>query len=50
MLSLDRLASELDRAVTPQTRTAALLAQIDLIPDRPDAGDPSQWDALGQPR
>jgi hypothetical protein len=29
---------------------AALLAQLDLIPDRSDAFDPLEWDALGLPK
>lgn len=31
-------------------RMSAVLAQLDRIPDRPDATDPLQWDALGLPR
>jgi antitoxin VapB len=31
-------------------RVAALLAQLDRIPDRADAFDPMQWDERGLPR
>jgi antitoxin VapB len=33
-----------------ETRARAILAQIDRIPDRPDAFDPLEWDAHGLPR
>jgi antitoxin VapB len=29
---------------------AALLAQLDRVPDRPDAFDPLEWDAHGLPK
>jgi antitoxin VapB len=31
-------------------RMAALLAQLDRIPDRADAGDPLEWEADGPPK
>ncbi len=31
-------------------RFAALLEQLDRVPDRPDAADPLAWDELGLPR
>ena len=47
--AIDRLASE-----TPGPadlgRMAALLAQLDRIPDRLDAFDPLAWDAQGLPK
>ena len=48
--ALDRLASELAPAANSHTRATALLAQLDRIPDRPDATDPLEWDELGLPR
>lgn len=33
----------------PLERLAALLAQLDRIPDRPDAADPLPWDEHGLP-
>lgn len=33
-----------------RTRLAALLAQLDRIPDRADASDPLQWDEHGLPK
>jgi antitoxin VapB len=44
--AIDRLASELARAATPQ-RMSALLRQLDQIPDRPDAFDPLEWRRSG---
>ena len=50
--AVDRLASETLAAADP-ARTAApmaaLLAQLDRIPDRADAFDPLPWDPLGLP-
>jgi antitoxin VapB len=51
--ALDRLIAELGEAREvddQQARMAALLAQLDRIPDRPDATDPLEWDELGLPR
>ena len=31
-------------------RFEALLAQLDRVPDRPDAADPLAWDAIGLPK
>ena len=47
--AIDRLASETQAATNPG-RMAALLAQIDRVPDRADAFDPLEWDAQGLPR
>jgi len=47
--ALDRLASDLQAQPAPH-RMAALLAQLDRIPDRPDAFDPLQWDEHGLPK
>jgi antitoxin VapB len=50
--AVDRLASETLGAADPArsgARMAALLAQLDRIPDRPDAFDPLPWDSLGLP-
>ena len=48
--ALDRLAGEIAPAADAHARATALLAQIDRIPDRPDATDPLEWDELGLPR
>jgi antitoxin VapB len=47
--AIDRLAGETQGAGDPG-RMAALLAQLDRVPDREDAFDPLQWDADGLPR
>ncbi len=47
--ALDRLALDLQGDIAPE-RMVALLRQIDLIPDRPDAHDPLLWDEQGLPR
>ena len=48
--ALDRLLGEAACGTDPMARMKALLAQIDRIPDRPDAFDPLEWDANGLPR
>ena len=47
--AIDRLAGETQGASDPG-RMAALLAQLDRIPDRAEAFDPLEWDALGLPK
>ena len=47
--AIDRLASETQAATDPG-RMAALLAQIDRVPDLPDAFEPLESDAQGLPR
>jgi antitoxin VapB len=47
--AIDRLASETQGAPAPG-RMAALLAQLDRVPDRVDAFDPLEWDAQGLPK
>jgi antitoxin VapB len=47
--AVDRLAGETRRA-SDRGRIAALLAQLDRIPDRADAFDPLEWDADGLPK
>ena len=47
--AIDRLASETQGASDPG-RMAALLAQLDRVPDRTDAFDPLEWDAQGLPK
>jgi len=47
--AIDRLASE-KRSAADSGRMAALLAQLDRVPDRADAHDPVQWDAQGLPK
>jgi antitoxin VapB len=47
--AVDRLLSELATPADHSARLAALLAQLDRIPDRVDASDPLQWDEHGLP-
>jgi len=47
--AIDRLASETIGASDPG-RMAALLAQLDRVPDRADAFDPLEWDTQGLPK
>jgi antitoxin VapB len=47
--AIDHLAAEARNAANPE-RMAALLAQLDRVPDRADACDPLQWDAQGLPK
>ena len=48
--ALDRLISETTGRTNTAGRMAALLAQLDRIPDRPDAFDPLEWDQHGLPK
>ncbi len=49
--AVDRLLLETAAPVSkPTARFAALLAQLDQIPDRADAHDPLVWDDNGLPR
>lgn len=50
--ALDRLLMERGsaRVASPASRMAALLAQMDRIPERADAFDALDWDAQGLPR
>jgi len=50
--AIDRLGREIANASNQAAQTAriaALLAQLDRIPDRADASEPVQWDAHGLP-
>lgn len=47
--ALDRLIGETAGASDQTARMAALLAQLDRIPDRADATDPLEWDEHGLP-
>ncbi len=47
--AIDRLAAETERSLDPG-HMAALLAQLDRVPDRPDAFDPLEWDGNGLPQ
>ena len=47
--ALDLLISETSGATDQTVRLAALLAQLDRIPDRTDASDPLEWDEHGLP-
>lgn len=48
--ALDRLISEAAVSGGQPERMAALLAQLDRIPDSADAYDPLAWDELGLPK
>jgi antitoxin VapB len=47
--AIDALASQTRPSAVPG-RMAALLAQMDRVPDRADAYDPLEWDAAGLPK
>jgi len=48
--ALDRLIGETMGKSEDGNRVAALLAQLDRIPERSDAFDPMEWDEHGLPR
>ena len=49
--AVDRMLSESGGAIScAADRLAALLAQLDRIPERPSAADPLPWDEHGLPR
>jgi len=48
--AVDRLLSEMGDTSDQGERIAALLAQLDRIPDRADAFDPLAWDEHGLPK
>ena len=48
--ALDRLIGETMSKSDMTDRMAALLAQLDRIPERADAFDPMEWDEQGLPR
>ena len=48
--AVDQLLRSLEAPSAPRARFTALLAQVDRIPDRPDAFDPLDWDEAGLPR
>ena len=48
--AVDRLIAETTGTSNQAERMAALLAQLDRIPDRPDAFDPMEWDEHGLPK
>jgi antitoxin VapB len=48
--AVDRLLSETRPASDSAERIAALLAQLDRVPERPDAFEPLEWDAQGLPK
>jgi antitoxin VapB len=48
--ALDRLLGETLGKAEGGNRVAALLAQLDRIPDRTDAFDPIAWDQHGLPK
>lgn len=47
--AIDHLTRQTQGAFAPM-RMAALLAQLDRVPDRKDAFDPLGWDILGLPK
>jgi len=48
--AVDRLIGETIGTADKRERMAALLAQLDRIPERPDAFDPLEWDEHGLPK
>lgn len=51
--AIDRLASETQAANDPAQkaeRMAALMSQLDRVPERADAFEPLEWDEQGLPR
>ena len=48
--AVDRLIAETTGTSNQAERMAALLAQLDRIPDCPDAFDPMEWDEHGLPK
>ena len=48
--AVDRLIGETIGTAGKLERMAALLAQLDRIPERPDAFDPLEWDEHGLPK
>ena len=48
--ALDRLIRDTARSTSPTNRMAALLAQLDRIPDQEEAFDPLSWDERGLPK
>ncbi len=48
--AVDRLISETTQMAQPAERIAALLAQLDRIPERADAFDSLAWDEHGLPK
>jgi antitoxin VapB len=48
--AVDRLLAEMASTADQTERIAALLAQLDRIPDRADAFDPLAWDEHGLPK
>ena len=47
--AVDRLLSETEEPSKQSAQLAALLAQLDRIPDRSDGTDPLTWDEHGLP-
>lgn len=48
--AVDRLLEETQSPLDSTQRMAALLEQLDRIPDRSDAFDPLEWDTQGLPK
>lgn len=48
--AVDRLLSEMNAPSDSAERVAALLGQLDRIPERADAFDPLEWDEHGAPK
>jgi antitoxin VapB len=48
--ALDRLADAATAVPDTRMRMAALLIQLDRVPERQDAFDPLEWDEHGLPR
>lgn len=48
--AVDQLLREFEGSGDGTNRLRALLAQLDRVPERPDAHDPVLWDEQGLPR
>ncbi len=48
--AVDLMLRDAEGTVAPSKTFAALLAQLDRIPERADAFDATEWDALGLPK
>lgn len=50
MLAISPWMAVMDDLETLRARIIAILAELDAIPDLPDAVDPLEWDEIGLPR
>ena len=50
MMAISPWMAVMDDLETRRARIIAILAELDAIPERPDAVDPLEWDEIGLPR